>query len=113
MGFALTNSASMPIALHYIPKEKLGLATGKTMMFRWLGGAIGSASSSVLFTILISSYETGTDKINSSILETYHYGMSTCMLLMAIACAISLLIGIYVASQNTSSIENKCEETGL
>lgn len=49
VSFILTNSCSIPAALEYMPVEKSGIATGKTMMIRWLGGSLGGAIITAFF----------------------------------------------------------------
>jgi EmrB/QacA subfamily drug resistance transporter len=49
LGFVLVNSTCIPIALEFIPLEKAGVASGKSMMLRWLGGALGSAIMATVF----------------------------------------------------------------
>lgn len=51
VGFVFINGNSIPAALEFIPVEKAGIATGKSMMMRWLGGAIGAG---VIATVFIS-----------------------------------------------------------
>jgi DHA2 family methylenomycin A resistance protein-like MFS transporter len=64
LGFVLVNSSSIPAALEYIPVEKAGIASAKSMMMRWLGGALGSA---IMATLLISHSWTYLQKKSSSI----------------------------------------------
>lgn len=49
--FVIVNACTMQSALEYIPLQKAGIASGKSMMLRWLSGAIGAA---VISTIFIS-----------------------------------------------------------
>lgn len=52
--FSLVNSNSIPAALEFIPANKSGISTGKSLMIRWLGGAIGAAVVSTIFMIVAS-----------------------------------------------------------
>jgi len=49
LGFGLVNASSIPAALEFIPPEQAGIGSGKALMIRWLGGAIGSAVISTVF----------------------------------------------------------------
>lgn len=49
VGFAGIVSTSIATGLQYVPQVKVGLASGKSMMFRWLGSAIGVATCSAVF----------------------------------------------------------------
>jgi EmrB/QacA subfamily drug resistance transporter len=47
--FIIVNSCTMQAALEFIPLEKAGIASGKSMMIRWLWGAIGAVSIATVF----------------------------------------------------------------
>lgn len=49
--FVIVNSCTMQAALEFIPVTKAGIASGKSMMLRWLWGAIGAAVISTVFTV--------------------------------------------------------------
>lgn len=49
LGFGLVNASSIPAALEFIPPERAGIGSGKSLMIRWLGGAVGSAVISTVF----------------------------------------------------------------
>ncbi len=49
LGFGLVNASTIPAALEFIPPDRSGIGSGKSLMIRWLGGAIGSAVISTVF----------------------------------------------------------------
>ncbi len=51
MCFVTINSVSLPAGMEYIAATKIGIATGKSMMMRWLGGAIGASLLTLIFLI--------------------------------------------------------------
>jgi hypothetical protein len=56
-GFTFINISAMSLALNYIPKVKLGNASGKMMTIRWFGGALGSAVCAAIFTFVNQSQD--------------------------------------------------------
>lgn len=87
IGFTFVNSASIPLALHFVPKNKAGHASGKTMMIRWLGGAIGS-------TILATVYATTSHNITTN-QYNYTYGLHVCMWLLLGINLLGFLLATY------------------
>lgn len=49
LGFVATNTASLTTMVQFIPTELVGLGFGTSMLFRWLGVAIGVAIISVVY----------------------------------------------------------------
>lgn len=52
IGFSSINNASIPCAISFIPASRIGQASGTSMMFRWLGGAIGASIVALLLDTL-------------------------------------------------------------
>ena len=51
LSISVINAVTINVGLMYVEPEKAGLASGKALMIRWLGGALGSA---ILATVLTS-----------------------------------------------------------
>lgn len=54
--FLLTNAYTMQVAIERVPMEISGIASGKSMMVRWLTGAIGASVIATVFTAEAVSY---------------------------------------------------------
>ncbi len=52
--FIIINACTMQAALEFVPLNKAGIASGKSMMLRWLWGAIGATVTSTIFTVIAS-----------------------------------------------------------
>lgn len=96
--FVLVNSCSVSAALQFIPVEKAGIASGKSLMIRWLGGAIGAAVMSTIFTVVKAKQM---ERSGMSIVQSYHHALIICMVTMASLSFLALLISQFGIKQKT------------
>lgn len=86
--FVIINSCTMQTALEFVPLNRAGLAAGKSMMFRWLSGAVGVAVTSAIFLAAASNrmieLEGGRVLEEQWSKESYHHGLVVCLAILAL-----------------------------
>jgi EmrB/QacA subfamily drug resistance transporter len=96
VSFLLVNACSITAALQFMPPEKSGIASGKTLMLRWLGGAIGAAVMATIF-MAVAGNQMRYHRLNAA--QAYHQGLIVCMMLLGLLALLALLISYYGIKQ--------------
>ncbi len=96
LGFFLINSISTNVALSFLPQPKITLGSSMCMMFRWLGGSIGSAMASLVFIARQRMITNPTlHQGKQALMQNLHSGLISTQWLFAAVALFTTIVSIF------------------